>query len=283
MTGFANIGEWGDAHENGQTSFFSYRKAPSQASVGGWWVDLSMTAGNPPPNYYAAAPLVATALDGDRGLFHGAAQSPAKKYLSRMTLQTPNSALVGRYILLDYLLFYPFVDGDEAAPQEMDNTVTLPRWTSGAGVQAMFVCVAPTVGGGTFTFDYVNQDGVTKTSPLHSYTTTGAGITSLLTSQFATAAGYGPFLRLADGDTGIRSIVSLSNVVLNGGLGTIVLVKPIADLAVREANNPTEFIFLEEHPLGAQIVDGAYLNLIVNCGASVAAAILQGFGQFVWG
>ncbi len=283
MTGFANIGEWGDAHTNGQTSFFSYRKVPSQASVGGWWVDLSMAAGNPSPNYYASTPLTAAVLDGNKGLFAGSAVAPAKKYLSRMTMQTPNPALVGQYILLDYLLYYPFVDGDEAGTQEMDNTVTLPRWTDGAGVQAMFVCVAPSVGGGTFTFDYVNQDGVTKTSPLHSYTTTGAGITSLLTSQFATAAGYGPFLRLSGGDTGIRSIVSLSNVALNGGLGTIVLVKPIADLAIREANNPTEFVFLEEHPLGAQIVDGAYLNLIVNCGASVAAAILQGFGQFVWG
>lgn len=283
MPGFANYREYVDGVVNGQTSFCSFRKVPSQATVARWWVDLSMAAGNPPPNYYASEPLTAAALDGERGIFHGAAKTPSKKYLSKMSLQTPTAGLVGNYVLLDYLLYYPFIDGDESDVQVMDNTVTLPRYDSGAGVQAMFVCVAPSTGGGRFTFDYVNQDGVTRTAPTQFYTPTAAGITSLLTSQPAGNAGTGPFLRLASGDSGIRSIVSVTNTVLNGGLGTIVLVKPLADLAVREVNTAAEFTFSDQRSPGPQVLDGAYLHLVMNCAATVAAGTLAGFGQFVWG
>lgn len=283
MAGFANYSEYVDAHTNGNTSFCSFRKVPSQATVANWWVDLSMAAGNPPPNYYASAPLVAATLDGFRGIFHGDSKAPKQQYLSRMSLQTPTAGLVGQYRLLDYLLFYPFIDGDEADPQVMDNSVTLPRSADGAGVQAMFVCVAPTTGGGRFTFDYINQDGVQKTSPTHFYTPTASGISSLLTSQPAGNAGYGPFLRLASGDSGIRSIVSVSNLVLNGGLGTIVLVKPIADLAIAEINTPAEFTFGNIRTPGGIVYDGAYLGLVMSCAATVAAGTLTGFGQFVWG
>lgn len=283
MPGFANYGEYAAAAVNGQTSVCSFRKVPSQATIANWWVDLSMAAGNPPPNYYASSPLVAATLDGFRGIFHGTDKAPSIKHLARISLQTPTAGLVGQYALLDYLLYYPFVDGDESDVQVMDNTVTLPRYADGAGVQVMFVCVAPSAGGGQFTFNYVNQNGVTKTSPVHFYTTTAAGITSLLTSQPASNASFGPFLRLASGDSGVRSIVSFQNTVLNGGLGTLVLVKPLADLAVREINTPAEFSFADQRSPGPQILDGAYLNLIVKCAATVAAGTLTGFGQFVWG
>ena len=282
MPGFANIGEYVDAHLRGQTSFASVRKVPSQATVANWWADLSMAAGNPPPNYYASAPLVAATLDGMRGIFHGQDKSPAHMYLSRMCLQTPTAGLVGMYHLLDYLLYYPFIDGDDTDVQVMDNTVALPRYSDGAGVQAMYVCVAPTTGGGSFTFDYLNQDGVSRTSAVHSYTPTAAGITSLLTSRPAGAAGFGPFLRLNAGDTGIREITSVTNIVANGGLGTIVLVKPIADLAIREINTPAEFSFIDQRGPSARIYDGAYLHLIVNCAATIAAGTLSAYARFVW-
>lgn len=282
MAGFANYGQLGNAVINGQTSFCSFRKVPSQASVAGRWADLSMASGNPLPNYYASTPLQAAVLDGARGIFHGYNKTPSALRLLSIQLQTPTAAFVGRYTLLDYLLYYPFVDGDNTDLQEMDNTTTLPRYTDGAGVMAMYVCLAPTTGGGSFTFSYVNQDGVTKTSPTHFYTTTASNIASILTSQPATNAGIGPFLRLADGDTGIRSIVSVTNLVPNGGLGSIVLVRPLVDLAVREINTPIENTFGDARQTSQEIKDGAYLGLIVNCAGSIAAGTLTGFCQFVW-
>lgn len=56
MAGFRNIRAFADASDDGRTHFCSLRKVPSQATVAGWWADLSMAAGNPPPNYYASTP-----------------------------------------------------------------------------------------------------------------------------------------------------------------------------------------------------------------------------------
>jgi hypothetical protein len=283
VAGFANWREYGDAFLSGARSYTSYRKTPSQATVAGRWVDLSMSSGNPPPNYYASAPLVAATLDGLRGMNHGSDKSPAYTYLQRLSLCTPTAAFVGQYVLLDYCLYYPFIDGDDGDLQIMDNTVTLPRYTSGAGVQAMLVAAAPTTGGGRFTFTYVNQDGVTKTSPTISYTTASTGISSIATSQPAVAAGMGPFLRLADGDTGIRSVTSFQNIVLNGGLTSLVLVKPIVDAAIYEINTCSEFEYGGLRPMSQRIEDGAYLNFIMNCAATVAAGTLTAHATFVWG
>lgn len=282
MAGFRNIQALGGAFDAGRTHSCSFRKVPSQASTAGWWVDLSMAAGNPVPNYYASSPLVASTLDAFRGVFHGDAKSPASKHLTELNLTTPTAALVGVYRLLDYLLYYPFVDLDDTDPQVMDNATTLPRYTTGAGVRPMLVSVAPTIGGGSFTFDYVNQDGVSKTAPTQSCSVASANIASIITSEQATAAGGRVFLALADGDTGVRSITSWTNIVSNGGLGALVLAKPLADIAIREVNTPSEMSWPNLQPGTPRIEDGAYLNFIMNCAASVAAGTLSGRASFAW-
>jgi len=62
-----------DAYAAGQCKVSTWRKAPTQTTAVGIWFDLSMSPGNPIPNYYAAAPLAFTALkqSTDYGLPHG--------------------------------------------------------------------------------------------------------------------------------------------------------------------------------------------------------------------
>lgn len=282
MTRHVYVGELAESLTEGRANYCSFRKVPSQASTAGWWVDLSMAAGSPPPNYYASDPLTAATLDGDRGIWTGGDVSPASKLITRFGLCAPTAGLVGWYWLLDYLLYYPFVDLDDLDTQTMDNTVTLPRYTDGESVQAMLVAVAPTTGGGSFSFTYVNQDGVEKTAPTQSYSTAAASIASLPCSQQAVAAGGRPFLLLADGDTGIRSLLTWTNAAPGGGLGAVVLVRPIADYTISEASSWS----IEEHVSGRavppHVQDGAYLNLIMNCAATVAAGTLSGFVQSAW-
>ncbi len=281
--GFANVRAYVDAYENGHTVFASFRKVPSQASTASWWVDLSMAAGNPLPNYYASSPLAAATLDGWRGIFHGPDQS-GSKHLTEFSFTTPTAGLVGRYTLLDYLLYYPFVDGDDLDTQVMDNTVTLPRYADSGG-QVMAVAVAPTAGSGRFTFDYINQAGVQRTSPVQYCSTTAASISNLITSQPAlstTAIPPGPFLALADGDTGVRQIVSVTNTVANGGLSALVIVRPLADSVVREVNTTKETLYLNDRPGPPRVMNGAYLNLIMNCAATVAAGTVAGHARFAW-
>jgi hypothetical protein len=281
--GFNNITEYVNAlAKNGQVHSTTFRKVPSQASTASIWVDLSMAAGFPLANYYAAEPLVAAVLSSRKGIFFGFDRDPAKTFLTHLGLTTPTAAFVGQFQLLDYVLFYPFVDMDSLDLQEMDNTVTLPRYTDGIGLQVMAVAVTPSVGGGAFTFDYINQDGNLKTSPVQTCNTAAVSIASLVTSAPATNAQKGPFLTLASGDYGVRSIVSITNTVANGGLISLVLVKPLCDSVIREINTTREINFLQHNMVPPRIIDGAYLNMICYPAGSVAAGLLLGQAKFVW-
>jgi len=63
-------------------------------------------------------------------------------------------------VLLDYLLYYPSIDDGTLDEQVMDNTVTLPRYTDGKGVQMMAITTGVRTGGQTFQVKYTNSDGV---------------------------------------------------------------------------------------------------------------------------
>lgn len=282
MTGFATVAQYAAADAAGRTHFCSLRKVPSQASVSGNWCDLSMAAGNPKPQYYASAPLEAAVLDGFDGLFHGDAKAPGTKHLAALGLMTPTAALVARYQLLDYLLYYPFVDGDSLDEQPLDNTVTLPRYTDGDGVMVMAVASAPTTGGGTFTFNYIDQAGNARTSPAIACNTTAANIATLVTSQQAQTSGGLPFLPLAADSWGVRSITSVTFTVPSGGLIALVLVKPLLYIATREINTMAELECVRMRAGAPQVLDGAYLNFIVNPAGSMAAGILTGYARFAW-
>lgn len=282
MAGFRSVGAFADAFEEGRVHTCSIRKVPSQASSANWWIDLSMASGNPKPQYFFATPFTAQVLDGYDGIFHGADKAPASMHLASLGLMTPTAAMVGRYTLLDYLIYYTGIDGDDTATQVLSNSTPLPRYVDGAGVQVMAVLIAPSTGGGVFTFDYVNQDGVTQTSPAQVCGLAASNIATLATAQPAIVAmPGGPFLKLAPGDTGVRQVNSVTFSVANGGLLAIVLVKPLADLAIREINTAAEFAGVRNRPL-PKIEDGAYLNMICAPAGSVAAGLLSGYATFVW-
>jgi hypothetical protein len=290
VAGFTSIRDYAAACPEGRCRTASVRKVPSNASTAQWWVDLSMAPGNPQPNYYVGTPLESTRLNyagspdvvRDGGIYHGDDVSPASLHLMEWMLETATTGLVGEYMLLDYLVFYPFLDLDDTGVQTLDNTVTLPRYDDGAGVRAMLVATAPTAGGGSFTFDYVDQDGAAKTSPTQGYSTAVAGIQSIPTSEPATAAGGQPFLQLAGGDTGVRSITSWTNIAPGGGLAALVLVRPLASHAIYEVSTPSEKSFVSAHPAPPRIYDGAYLGMIMRCAATVAAGLLAGRLTYVW-
>lgn len=282
MAGFGNIKAFAESLENGRTHVGHCRKVPSQASTAGWWVDLSMAGGNPLPNYYASEPLVRAVLNGDRGIWHGDDKSPSSKHLTEMALATPTAGLVGAYKLLDYVAYYPFIDGDSTDAQEMDNSLAMPRYADGDGVLAMMVATAPTTGAGVFTYDYVDDQGVSRTSPTITCSTAVANIASIVTSQQAVASGGRPFLPLASGSSGIRSITSLTYSVANGGNAAIVLVKPLAHHTILEVNTPHELPFVSGRVGAPRVYDGAYLGLIMNCAATVAAGLLVGRFSFAW-
>lgn len=281
--GLANIKAVSDARLEGRFHTAHLRKVPAATvvTVANWWHDLSGVSGNPLPNYYASTPLAASLLEDFKGLFHGDDKSPAEMYITKLGLMTPSAALLGEYKLLDYLLYYPFIDGDDTDLQPMDNTVTLTRYASTGG-RVMAVCQAPTTGGGSFTYSYLNQAGVAKTSPTIAYSTTASNIGNLVTTQPAVALTGYPFLPMAENDTGVTAITGVQNLSPTGGLICFVIVQDLATLAIREINAANEMEFISSRPGMPLILDGAYLNYIMNCAAAIASTTLSGYLEFIW-
>lgn len=275
-----------NAHLIGKTRYSTWRKSPTQVTTQGIWFDLSMSPGNPNPQYYAASPLVPAALaySTDGGLFHGRDVAPDCKILrTSMVMTATATALPMPMMLLDYLLFYPFIEEGTTDAQAMLAGSSLPRYTDGAGVQMMAVSVAGRTGGQSFTVSYTNSDGVAgRTSQAVVQNTAGA-IGSVVTSATATNGAAGPFIPLQRGDSGVRSIQSVTMLGTDVGLFTLVLVKPIMQTQIRSIDAPVEVdCFLHKAILPA-IADDAYLNFICLPNGSLSGTAIHGSIETIWG
>jgi len=285
MAGFRSVKKYTDAWEAGRFYTSHFRKAYTVAAQSQLWLDNSMIGGGPPANYYAATPLTADVLDGTRGIYHGDNKSPASKWLTHWMVMGNNANNVTEHMLLDYVLFYPFIDMDDLSTQTMDNTVTLPRYTDGVGLKVMPVCVSSATGGGRFTFEYVNQDGVTRTSPEQDSPITQSCLATNLVCSGATFQGLrsdGPFCSIDSRDSGVRQINSVTFTVSNGGLMALVLVKPLASNVIREASVASEIEFVTRRAGPIRIYDGAYLNFINRPTIGQQSTQVTGSLSFIW-
>lgn len=287
MSGFNSIKALVDAELDGKFQFTTWRKTPTQITSSGIWFDLSMSPGNPVPNYYAAAPNIAQRLarSTDGGIDHGASPTGQTKHLKQFMALTGTAAAVPLpMILCDYLLYYPFLDMSVTDPQSLDNTNTLSRYTDGAGVQVMAVEVAGQSGIGNprFQITYTNQAGVTgRVSPSVACNTAVVNGT-IITSAPNTADCAGPFIPLAAGDTGVRKVESIQFASADVGLIAMVLVKPIATHTLREITAPVERDFAIDFASMPVIQPDAYLNLICHPSASLSGAPIHGSATFIW-
>lgn len=286
MVGFRNIKSLVDAEERGQVREYCFRKAPNIATGAGFWVDLSLSPGNPSPQYYAATPMesVALAQSTDGGIFTGKNVAPYKKHLTHFELQVSSVAMIGTYYLQDYLLFYPFVAEDTTDEQPLTQVATIPRYPTGAGVKIMAVSVGSRGGGQTFRVGYTNQDGVSGRYTATTRENTIAANGNILSSDTAQAAATGPYLTLQEGDTGVRQIDSFQMVSgTDVGLVTLVLVKPLATFTVISIGGASDIIpFIVQGGTIPPIEDDAYLNLIMCPGGSISGSTIFGTLKVVY-
>lgn len=289
MAGFANARRLADAQDAGQYLYASFRKQVTQTTGAGVWFDLSMSPGNPAPNYYIGAVGTFTPMrqSVDGGIRHGGNVAPAKKLLRKLLVQTATAAATPcQLLLLDYIGFYGFIDESVLDPQPLDNSVPLPRHADGRGVQMMPVVVAGHTGGQPFTVSYTNQDGVagriTQTATMSTQLVNG----TILHSQQSGAAyvNNGPFLTLQTGDTGVRSVESVTiGGIGDVGLFSLVLVKPLASIALRGIDAPTEIDYLTDMASLPEIEDDAYLNFLALPNGTLSGAPIIGIIETTWG
>jgi len=293
MSGFRTVGEFANADLLGQCWITQFRKAvASAATTTNAWIDYSYFAGSPAANFYASSPSVAALVEASRGIYVPTV-SPMTQHLKSMMVMTANTTTAvnarQRLVLCDYLLYYPFIDTDAIGEEQlMDNTVPLPRYTSGR-VIAVAQSAASTTG--QFTFTYTNQDGVAGRVSQNTYTFAVAGGGQVVSAN-GTGASYNPYCALQLGDTGVRSIESVTFTAAGGGLMALVIVKPLFNGYVTQECRTTtgvaygaadEFMSLI-HAAGApQIKDGAVLNFFAEGTAgSLASSMLVGTLETVW-
>lgn len=303
MAGFKSIREWVQSEDDGKVHYGMFRKfVPSGAiTIAGQWFDYSTASSIPVANYYASAPLVAAKIESDRGIYVPTELYPEKQFLRKLTVMSAAAGVTvatsqnQTLILMDYLLYYPFIDLDAVAEEQvMTNVNVLDRYTDGAGVMMMMVAQSATAGSGSFTVNYTNQSGtpgrVTPTTYCVAAQPSGA-----IVNATGVATGVHPFIPLQDGDTGVKSVQSVTMAGANGGLGAIVLVKPLQWTYVREecrrpTSSPAEDFgdaaeverirMLSGTP---RIMDGAVLGFIGRTTAgTIASSILVGMIETTW-
>lgn len=279
---FRSLREIVDAELSGAFNYASFRKVASQNTSPGIAFDMSMSPGNPAPQYYASSPLVAVQMKRSvqGGLNHGQSVSPRQKVLRSTTFMANAVSPIPAYIhLLDYLLYYPFLEESTTDEQFLDNTASLPRYTNGLGVQIMAVSVASRAGGQTFRVKYTNSDGVSGrlTSIVTQNNLTANG--NIVSAALNVNGSSGLFLPLQAGDKGVRSIESFQ--MISGtdvGLLTLVLVKPLAQTMIAQFTAPTEVDYYLNKGLALPVIeDDAYLNIVCvpsNTGNLAGVAII---------
>lgn len=285
--GFNGISDVVNAERDGQSRYYGWRKSPTQVTTIGIWFDLTSSPGNPVAKFwFDAPPLIARAIaqSTDGGIFHGANVSPMQKVIRKFMVMTPTvTALPINMIVCDYLLYYPTISDDTVDEQLLDNTVTLPRYTDGDGVMMIAVTLAGRTGGSTFTVNYTNSEGVAgRTSKVMTLNASTA-IGSIATSDRTVAGSGNPFIGLQDGDTGVRSIQSITMLTPDsGGLFALILVKPLLQTQIRGINAPVEKDLLMSGTQLPIVQDDAYISVLCLPLSAVNGTVFTGDMQVVF-
>lgn len=280
----SNLAEYVEAFSNGGYVYAPFYKSSFPAFTAQYYIDLSMGAGTPKYNAYIGNQAEATQIigQGNSSLYVGTVPSGRTRYLHKLYVNQQGSGGGSTHIiLLDQLMLYPLLDGDSTDAQVMDNTQTLPRYQDGKGVRLMCVTSAPQSASGVCTLNYVNQDGADKTVTFAIVGGTAAGhITNTADPTTASTSRICPFAPLAPGDTGIRSITSITFPNPLGGLFNFVLVYPFHHI-YSTPFQASEIEFPKEYTQMKEVKEGASLNFIALASGTVGVTQFNGFVELV--
>lgn len=259
------------------------------AYTAGRWYDLSPLAGTPIANAWTGTALNAQVPNETTGfgLYHGGNVSTDIKNLLNMgAVSAVATAVPSTLMLVDMCLYYPGISMNSATAQTLVNTNTLTRYTTGAGLRAGLVI--QTSAGATahnIAISYTNQAGTAgRTLPV-TVAGTASAIAPHLTHSGTAANNYGAFLPLASGDTGIRSVQTLTlSAASGGGTAALCLYKPLMEIPITTASVYAERDLLNQLPSLPIIQDGACLTwLLFTGGALAATSNIFGKVTSVWG
>lgn len=270
---------------------------PTTAAAAGEWHCLNRGGGNPGADALfntgtnlAAQSLSDTTANGTP-ILHGGnvgGGTGFKQILNASAFSAAATTMPAVAMLVDMLLFYRVTSVTTTGDQATNNTITLPRYTDGAGVQAFAYNTNSTAMGAatpnlriTYT-DSAGNTGNLTPSTLPACKTAAAN--GLILYSGTGAGKYGPFIPLAAGDAGIRAItqINLSASYLSGEF-SIVLCRPLLTLPMTTIGVAAERDLMNQVPSLPRVYDGAYLGWLLYSGAATPTnSAFYGHLDFGW-
>lgn len=278
----------------GQAERTDFNKITGAAAyTAGRWYEMMSLNGYPPGTTYPGTALTWKTCDnatGDGttrfGIPHGSDVTPLIKHLSTMAAWSTAATGVPSVLqLVDIQGYWPGISMNSNTAQTLLGT-PVHRYADGAGCRlALAIRTSSGATAHNVAISYTNSASVAgKTMPV-TVACTASAITPHITHSGTAANNYGPFLPMASGDVGVKSVqtVTLSAASL-GGTGVLMLVKPLAQIPLSIASLMTEKDFWNQLPSAPQIKDGACLGFLLGTGAAVAASTtFAGSLETVWG
>jgi len=269
---------------------------PTTAAVAGEWHSLFRGGGNPGADAILntgtnlAFQALTDATANATGIQHGGNVSPLTKHIvNASAFSAAATTMPAVLMLVDLLGFYRVTTVTTTTAQTTNNTVTLPRYTDGAGVQAFFVnSNATALGAGTpnLSIGYTNSAGTaSRVTPATLPIGKTAAANGLILYSGTGAGKYGPFVPLQAGDGGIRSIQTIQNSTSYvSGEYSVCLCKPLLTLPMTTIGVAAERDLMNQIPSLPQIQDGACLNWLLYSGAATPVnSAFYGHLDFAWG
>lgn len=252
------------------------------------WSDPTFSSGQPPYDARVGVPLEFTpcvAQKNDAIWFPGIA-SGEDRYLVSATFWSNQATFngPGSVVLFDLLGYYPLIDGDSTDQQDLDNTLTLPRYSDGKGVVAVMVNhIAPALNNGVCIIDYIDSTDTARTATV-AIPNLGQ---NLVVSGHSSGSGsnYGTVNLPLPGGQGVKQITRIQHTTAPGGLHCIYLIRVLGSAVLGDNLLAYEKDFaLKDGFRLPRIHDGAWLGWFDRIGTGTSRTVTW-FGNFVfaWG
>lgn len=249
------------------------------AYTAGRWYDFSSLNGSPVANAWAGTALNWRTCDETTGngtqifgIPHGGNVTPDIKHLVYMSAMTAVATGVpGTLMLVDMQGYWPGISNNTTAAQTLVGTPTL-RYTNGAGCRLLWVQTA--AAGATaqnISLSYTDQAGNTGNALPVTVSMTASAIAGHISHSGTAANNYGPFLPLANGDSGVQNVASVTFSAANTGTGALCLVRPIFSMPITAASIMVERDLVNQLYSLPVIKDGACLTWLYFAGAATGA------------
>jgi hypothetical protein len=280
--GFSSLDDlYNEMTVNGKFKRIDWNKnfLPTTAAALGEWHCLARGGGNPSADtiYNVGTNLAFQATSestaGAAGIQHGGNVSADTKHILNASLFSASITTAPCIaMLVDLLGFYRVTSVTTTGNQATNNTVTLPRYTNGAGVQAFAWNTNATAMGAAapnLQITYTNQAGAgSKTTPAVLPSCKSGAANGLILYSGTGAGKYGPFMPLAAGDSGIQKIDQINlSVSYASGEFAVGLCRPLLTLPITTQGVASERDLVNQLPSMPQIVDGANLQWLLYSGA----------------